>query len=123
MRNVTQIGLRAVHWNWRPAPEIEALPGLTGARVDPDRAAIRIYGGLLRGESGAEHTGWLVPRRKGKQLRTALEIALQLQPKQIVIESWNNFQDGSFIQPNSLDGDVASEALHVVLRQANPPRP
>jgi len=55
--------------------------------------------------------GWAIPRAEGKHLRQAVAEAAALQPARIVIESWNNFRNGSFIQPNTLDEMAMLKAL------------
>ena len=49
------------------------------------------------------HDGWLVPRANGQQLREGLRQAFQNRASHIIISSWNNYRQGSFVEPNSLD--------------------
>ena len=85
---------------------------------------------LLAGQTAAE-TGrngkpkWALPRRHGRTLRAALRTALALPVDLICIGSWNNYADGSFIEPNSLDGDRLCTALRqaVAAAKAGGPSP
>lgn len=52
------------------------------------------------------HDRWAVPRGQGEQFTDALRQAL-LSPAEIIcVSSWNNFNRGSFIEPNSLEYDL-----------------
>jgi len=60
---------------------------------------------------------WQIERRNGRNIRDQLVAALHLQPQLLGIASWNNFADGSFIEPNSLDNDRAFSELKRLLAE------
>ena len=57
------------------------------------------------------HDGWLVPRAQGQNLRSGLHQALESHAEHIIISSWNNYRQGSFVEPNSLDRFTMLEIL------------
>ncbi len=52
------------------------------------------------------HDRWIVPRGRGEQFAAALRQAMLSQAEIICVSSWNNFNRGSFIEPNSLEYDL-----------------
>ena len=71
------------------------------------------WGGVWRRQEGKEGAPgeWLLPRRKGEALRRQLQ-ALRESPCQVLLlSSWNDYRDGSFLEPNSLDGEALPQAL------------
>jgi len=54
---------------------------------------------------------WTLPRNKGKVLRNNLWQSYANCPKYIIISSWNNYKNGDFIEPNSLDNNLLFEEL------------
>ena len=54
---------------------------------------------------------WELPRKAGRTLRRQLWKCYTNKPKQIIISSWNNFSNGDFVEPNSLDGEEPYQAL------------
>ncbi|NLG15128.1 MAG: hypothetical protein GX561_13110 [Lentisphaerae bacterium] len=48
---------------------------------------------------------WILPRGKGKNFANRLRLAFQNKAGIVCIHSWNDFGDGSFIEPNTMDGN------------------
>jgi hypothetical protein len=86
-------------WSWKPVPA-----GTMG--VGNSEEALTVFAGYRDSEGR-----WQLPRRKGRTLRRGIRQAALLQPHYICIASWNNFVDGSFIEPNMLDGNRLLDAL------------
>lgn len=80
--------------------------------VAPD-AVCTIHAGLLAETtgSGGGKRDWLLPRRNGKTLRRALAAGAVAGPRLVCIASWNNYAEGSFVEPNTLDGRHTCAAL------------
>ena len=53
---------------------------------------------------GTQRRFWQMPRNQGRTLRQALRTVVGRGVDFICVDSWNNFQKGSFIEPNTLDG-------------------
>jgi len=77
----------------------------------PKRQQVFVHENVMSTEGVAVFAGmadgagnWRLPRRQGRTLRDQLRQAALLRPEYICIASWNNFEDGSFIEPNTLDG-------------------
>lgn len=54
---------------------------------------------------------WRLPRNRGASLTKGFNAALALRPQVLCIWSWNDFTDGSFVEPNTEDGTRLMEAL------------
>ena len=52
-----------------------------------------------------------MPRAKGRCFANSLRQALLDKSDIICIQSWNNFSDGSFIEPNTLDRNLMLTVL------------
>jgi hypothetical protein len=92
----------ARQWLW----EAPAAPDQKLA-LSPNGEQVFIQAGLVdRAQSPKrESIVWLKARKKGKTLRNALWQAASLRAEFICIASWNDFESGDFIEPNSLDGE------------------
>jgi hypothetical protein len=90
-------------WFW-PAAARDAL------ELSPDGAGAVVSAGMAVIEQDGRVT-WSVPRRRGKTLDRALAAALAAAPKFLCVASWNDYADGSFVEPNSLDGKRAMDAM------------
>jgi hypothetical protein len=53
---------------------------------------------------GGQPEKWLCPRDNGTFYENQWKQALQLNPELILIATWNDFWEGTFIEPNNLDG-------------------
>ncbi len=89
----------------------EQPPGFGPGELNAERTDIRVTAGAV---STADE--WRVPRENGRTIATAIRAARQLLPRRLVIRSWNNFTDGSFLQRNSLDGNAVYEQALKALR-------
>lgn len=65
---------------------------------------------------------WLIPRSGGTALADRLRQAFAQQASPIILSSWNDFSDGSFLEPNSHDQDLLLRTLQAALA-ALPPSP
>lgn len=110
LEEIRQAGLVVIHWAWDRPVEFAAMGELAGTSLDREAGAVRILAADARIEASGE-VEWRLPRRGGKSLRSAMAGVALLQPRFLVIESWNNYRDGSFIEPNSLDSTRLSDAL------------
>jgi hypothetical protein len=57
------------------------------------------------------YDSWILPRGNGRNFTNRLRQALLDKSKIICIQSWNNFSDGSFIEPNTLDRNLMMTIL------------
>jgi hypothetical protein len=92
----------ARQWLWQaPASPDQQLA------LSPNGEQIFIQAGLVDRAQSPKRGSivWLTPRKKGKTLRNALWQAASLRAPFICIASWNDFESGDFIEPNSLDGE------------------
>ena len=99
------LGLQLEYQTW------EQPPGFGPGELNAERTDIRVTAGAV---STADE--WRVPRKNGRTIATAIRAARQLLPRRLVIRSWNNFADGSFVQRNSLDGNAVYEQTLKALR-------
>lgn len=73
---------------------------------------------LCAGDSGSNpgitwrsQTSWRLPRGDGSFLKAGLRQAFAERRSIIVIHSWNRFADGSFIVPNTFDGNLLLDVI------------
>ena len=97
---------------WQFGHELPALPSgpLNLAEMQPDENGVL----WLR---AADNTGcepynrarptddWTIRRRNGGALKRQLEHAREAGAKLLLLDSWNNYERGSFVETNSLDQD------------------
>ncbi len=62
-------------------------------------------------------TQWPLPRRRGSAFAEGLRQAFALQAKIIIVSSWNNYRNGSFMEPNTLDQNAMGIVMRNELRQ------
>lgn len=60
---------------------------------------------------------WPLPRRRGVAFAEGLRQAFALQARIIIVSSWNNYRNGSFMEPNTLDQDVMCKVMRNELNQ------
>lgn len=78
---------------------------------------------IIAADCGVVHSGatpewqqrWNAPRRNGLTLKTQLMQAWAQRLPYIIIGSWNNYSDGSFLEPNSLDGEKLLDIIRLPL--------
>ena len=68
-------------------------------------------GGCLRTERRAQRDEWPVPRLQGRELLRQLREAAETGAAEVLLQSWNCYRDGSFAEPNALDGDTMALIL------------
>lgn len=108
-------GALGSEWSW-PAPATPERLVPSG----PDRQVV-VYGGFwtdIVGADGAATPGWTLERRQGRTLQDGLHRAFDAQAMTICIASWNDYVEGSFVEPNSLDGTAPLRRLSAVIRAA-----
>lgn len=104
--DVRHLGLQFEYQVW------DQPPGFGVGELNAERTDIRVTAGVV---STADE--WRVPRKNGRTIATAIRDARQLMPRRLVIRSWNNFADGSFLQRNSLDNNTVYEKTLKALRE------
>ena len=104
--DVRHLGLQFEYQVW------DQPPGFGVGELNAERTDIRVTAGAV---STADE--WRVPRKNGRTIATAIRAARQLMPRRLVIRSWNNFADGSFLQRNSLDNNTVYEKTLKALRE------
>lgn len=77
-------------------------------RLSPDGTQATVAGGMATRTNG---TRWTISRRNGRTIRYQMWAAVALRPEVIVVNSWNDFRRGSFVEPNSLDQERALSDL------------
>lgn len=92
-------------WYWGVAP----TPAQTELSRNGEQAMV--FAGFLNNGDVGPSAGWSLDRRGGETLRERIGAALALKPKFVCIASWNDFWEGHFIEPNSLDGSQLYDAL------------
>ena len=90
-------------WSWSPGK-------VDRAAVSPNGEQVMVFAGLLVDGSEPE-LGFGMKRDKGACLRKQFRLAAATNARFICIESYNNFYDGSFIEPNTFDDTAAFKAL------------
>ncbi len=96
---------RVNEWRWQPGNS-------KWAAASPDGRQAWLQVGWLDREETEPERQWRRRRRDGANpVRWALREGLLLEPRFVVINSWNNYLDGSFVEPTRADGDRASQIL------------
>lgn len=112
LKLVSHPAVRIQAKSWSHAPMLqEANKNLLQAKRDLDADEIVIVAGQCSGVGPAFDVDWSIKRRDGRTLTAALNAAQRLGPKWIVIDSWNDFRKGSFVEPNAFDGSAVLDAL------------
>ncbi len=71
-----------------------------------------VWGGLCQGGDTPAAAGkWSIPRRRGDSLGQQLEEARRSGCRILLLSSWNDYREGSFLEPNSLDGEALIQVL------------
>lgn len=90
-------------WSWGPGQEYRP-------EVSPDGEQVMVYAGLLVDGDRPER-GFSMKREKGSCIRKQFRQAVATDARFICIASYNDFYEGSFVEPNTFDGDSAFKAL------------
>ena len=92
-------------WYWGVAK----TPETTELSKNGEQAMV--FAGFLKNRDKGPADGWYLDRADGMTLRDRIRAAVALKPKIICVASWNDFWEGHFIEPNSLDGNKLSQVL------------
>lgn len=123
LKLVSHPAVRIQAKSWNSAPMLtQANKNLAMARRDIAADEIVIVAGQCQGTGPAFDVEWSLKRRDGRTLSTALTAAQRLGPKWVVIDSWNDFRNGSFIEPNAHDGFEVLNALQHAITGERPDR-
>ncbi len=97
-------------WKWEHV-SVDDLRRMESGGGDPARV-LSLCAGYTRGLRDRHgRLIWSIPRRRGRTLRNELRWVVRLRPRVVLLSSWNDFQSGDFIEPNSLDQSRAFEVL------------
>lgn len=103
------LAIRRFHWT-RPIEIKRAEGAVTGPEATPGR--IILPAGLAdRSTLTSSRLEWTIQRRKGRSIARAIDAAGEYGYHEIIVDSWNDYHDGSFVEPNLFDGDAVSRAL------------
>lgn len=91
-------------WDWRPV-----APGALAQQSFAP--AFAVFAGWTGERAPGAGDEWEIPRYGGRSLIAAVRIAVGQRPARLCIAGWNDFQNGSFIEPNTLDGNRPYELL------------
>lgn len=96
---IRQTAGSGARWTWLP-------PGaaVSGSSLSPDDQIVVRAGTAPRGSVGGRDEDWPLPRRRGKTLLSGLRAAFAIKGRLICVESWNDYETGSFLEPNTMDG-------------------
>lgn len=75
------------------------------------------HGGSSPVDWDEKTTQWPLSRRRGNAFAEGLRQAFALQARIIIVSSWNNYSNGSFMEPNTLDHDEMSKVMRNILNQ------
>jgi len=105
---------RHIGKDWPTLPEGKLLcrPSATDGFVwvkAGDNHAVQDANGVPDGLN--EQEIWSLPRDKGRNFANRLRHALKERAAIIGIQSWNDFSDGSFMEPNTLDRNIMTTVL------------
>ena len=118
-RGLRKIGLRPYPTAWQEPPGFRRLSGLSKSRLDRGWQAIEVRTGLSVMNARGKRR-WTEKRRDGKGLARSINGALAAHPAIVVVQSWNNYRDGSFAEPNTLDGSRVCERLQGTIASTRP---
>ncbi|GEM_PF-4602344 len=66
---------------------------------------------LTENPKSPSNTGWVVQRSRGKKLSKQFKLLRQTECQVVLLSSWNDYSDGSFVENNSLDGEMMTNAV------------
>ncbi|HEY8241086.1 MAG TPA: hypothetical protein VIH35_06555 [Kiritimatiellia bacterium] len=93
----------AKQWSWGYAADDNVPLSQNGEQ------AMAFAGFMVNGDK--PHLGFAMERENGARLERQLKAAIATGAKYICIASWNDFWEGHFIEPNSLDGTGPYDTL------------
>ncbi len=91
-------------WLWQPLSPDDM-------REQSFPASFAVFAGWVGDQTARPADKWKLRRHSGKTLIYALRRAVAARPERLCIASWNDFRNGSFIEPNTLDGAQPYDAL------------
>lgn len=90
-------------WVWGPGKKYRP-------EVSPNGEQVMVFAGLLSNGDRPE-LGFSLKRGKGSCIRKQFRQAVATNARFICIASYNDFYDGSFVEPNTFDGDSVFKTL------------
>ena len=97
-------------WNWTKNPLNQPIIPING-----DKQTM-IYASF---NSPDHPENWLIDRKNGKHLLSTFRKAISNGRNLIIIESWNNYRNGSFIEPNTRDQFTLYQLLQNEIQRIN----
>ena len=77
-------------------------------------------GGCLQTARGIQRDEWPVPRLQGRAWLRQVRAAAENGAAEVLLQSWNCYRDGSFAEPNALDGEMMSGLLRSLFADSAP---
>ena len=77
-------------------------------------------GGCDHGASQNWQRAWVAPRQGGLVLASQMTEARRMGCSSVILASWNRFTDGSFVEPNSFDGEKVMETVKRFMASPSP---
>ena len=77
-------------------------------------------GGCLQTAKRAQRDEWPVPRLQGRAWLRQVRMAAESGADEILLQSWNCYRDGSFAEPNALDGETMTALLRTLFADCAP---
>ncbi len=68
-------------------------------------------GRCFQTEKRIQRDEWPVPRLQGRELLRQLRVAAEAGDDEVLLQSWKCYRDGSFAEPNALDGETMVRLL------------
>lgn len=112
-------GLALRPLTWTQPPELGRL-GLPASRLERGLGVVELP--LAKGPAAGQRRWQLARPEQVLDLAARWRTALALRPRCILVQSWNDFADGSFAAPNDRDGETTVKALAgaIALDRASP---
>ncbi len=122
IEQIRHIGFDFRRWEWQPASRLARVSGLSMPMLADQGRVLRVRAGWIRnGASSPDDVKWAVKRRNGDTIFEAVTVGARLNPRILVVDSWNDYAHGSFVEPNSLDQEQALMRLREAIRDARTP--
>ena len=90
-------------WGWGPGKKYRP-------EVSPNGEQVMVFAGLLLNGDRPE-LGFALKRGKGSCIRDQFRRAVATNARFICVASYNDFYEGSFVEPNTFDGDSVFKTL------------
>ena len=90
-------------WAWGPGKKYQP-------EISPNGEQVMVFAGLLSNGDRPE-AGFSLKRGKGSFIRQQFRQAVATDARFICVASYNDFYEGSFVEPNTFDGESVFKAL------------